>query len=216
MDTAPTAVVIERTDASATIEPDATPEEPKGAHAIEFGFGGFLRSGIAESGVVGVTAFLEEGLGKSVFLRLAALAGQAPANGLRMTWAAGSVATCMGSDGNYARGSGLRLDLCGGLDAGATFVASGTGGSPPNVGQSLPYIAFGPSVGLRAELGTGAALTFRFGLGLNVARDQFTDSTGTLVEPPLASLHLELDISFDLPRGRSASRVASTSGTLAR
>jgi hypothetical protein len=209
MDSAPPAVVIEKTDASGTSDADAAQEEPTGAHAIEFGVGGFLRSGIAESGVVGITPFLAEGLGKNVFLRLAGLVGQAPASGQRTTWVAGSVATCLATEGNYARGTGLRLDLCGGLDAGATFLASGTGGTPPDAAQSLPYIAFGPSVGLHAGLGTGAALTFRFGVGFNVARDQFTDPTGTLVAPPIASLHLELDVSFDLPHGRSATRVAS-------
>src|SRR6185437_3913370 len=123
-------------------------------------------------------------------------------------WIAGRLDACFQTTGNYARGNGMRLDLCAGIDGGATFVGSGTGGAPPTAGQTLPSIAVGPSVALHGELGRDAALTVRFGAGLNIARDSFEDGTGDGSEPPLATLQLEVDFSWSLPSGGSRPLVA--------
>ncbi len=199
---APVVVMTEspvRRDETAAGAPEP---EPPGAHSVDLGVGSFLRSGVGPSGVFGVSPFVTDRIGEDVFLRLAASLGTSPASGLHMTWVTGRLDTCGTISGNYAAGSGLQLDVCGGADVGATFVRSGSGGNPPLLAQTLPYIDFGPSVDLRAELGAKVALTLRVGLGLNVARDAFIDTTGSSIQPPLAAIHLELDLSWVLPGRR--------------
>jgi len=177
----------------ASLEAEAPPE----AHAVDLGIATFLRSGVASSGVVGFSPFVTDELGRDVFVRIAGFLGEAPESGLRLTWAAGRLDTCSETAGNYASGSGLRLDLCGGADVGATLIAATAAGP----GQSLPFVDIGPSVDLRADVGPNAALLLRASAGLSVARDAFVDSTGASYQPPLATFDLEIALSWTLPEG---------------
>ncbi len=181
---------------------DDSPFQPRAraASGVEFGVGGFLHSGIAESGVAGFSPFVTDPIGDNVFLRMALEVGKAPSSGLQMLWLAGRLDACWATSGNYSSGGGMRLDLCGGADAGATLVSAGTGGDPPATEQTLLYVDVGPTVDLRAEIGEAAAVTLRFGLGLNIARDSFVDGSGDSTQPPIVALHFELDLSWLLPR----------------
>ncbi|HEX4445229.1 MAG TPA: hypothetical protein VH044_00775 [Polyangiaceae bacterium] len=181
--------VAPRPESSSPAEP-AAPRE--GAH-VDLGVGSFLRSGVGTSGVVGISFFVTDPISDDVVLRIAISGARSPAGGLHMTWAAGRLDTCLVAGGNYARGGGLALDLCGGFDAGATFMASTS-----DAAQTAPYIDFGPSVDLRAEVGRQVALTLRVAGGLNIARDSFIDASGAQVAPPLATLQIELDLSWAL------------------
>jgi hypothetical protein len=206
MDAAPPTATItpryaEERPATPSIEPAPSPE----AHAVELGMGTFLRSGVASGGVVGLSPLVTDELGREVFVRIAASVGQPAQGGLHLTWVAGRLDTCSEMLGNYAAGSGLRLDLCGGADVGATFI----GATKANVAQSLPFVDIGPSVDLRAETGPHAALLLRAALGLSVARDTFVDETGAAYQPPLVDLDLEIALSWSLPGEPSGPLVAA-------
>jgi hypothetical protein len=197
MDAAPPPPIVIESDTQA--RPPASPIEPDEApraHAVDLGIATFLRSGIASSGVTGISPFVAAELGRDVFVRLAASVGQAPANGLHLTWLAGRLDTCSEMAGNYAAGSGLRFDLCGGADVGATFIPSSAGSGPL---QTLPFVDIGPSFDLRAELGESAAILLRAGAGISIARDSFMDASGESFQPPLLSLDVEIALSWTVP-----------------
>jgi hypothetical protein len=208
MDAAPPPPIVIASDAQvprppSPIEPDEVPR----AHAVDLGLATFLKSGIAASGVTGISPFVAAELGRDVLVRLAASVGQAPDSGLHLTWVAGRLDTCSEMAGNYAAGSGLRFDLCGGADAGATLV-SAADGSPL---QTLPFVDVGPSFDLRAELGESAAILLRAGAGINIARNSFQDASGTSFQPPLLTLDVEVALSWTLPGSEPrAPRIAAS------
>jgi hypothetical protein len=188
-----------------TVDPEPVPR----AHAVDLGVATFFRSGVASSGVVGLSPFVTDELGRDVFVRIAGFVGQAPANGAQLTWVAGRLDTCAEVFGNYAAGSGLRLDLCGGADVGASLIAA----SSESAAQSLPYIDIGPSVDLRAEVGPSAAILLRGSAGLSIARDLFVDPTGATYQPPLATFDLEVAFSWTLPSHQPSARFAAATST---
>jgi hypothetical protein len=192
MDAAPPPTIVAEPETQ--VRTVAEPDEPPRAHAVDLGFATFLKSGIADSGVTGISPFVTDELGRDVLVRIAVSVGQAPASGLHLTWLAGRLDTCWANSGNYAVGSGLRFDLCGGADIGSTFIPSTTASAP----QTLPFIDIGPSFDLRAELGPNAAFLLRTGAGVNVARDSFVDSTGASFQPPLFTLDVEVALSWTL------------------
>ena len=189
--------------------PEAAPEVPKGDEnaPLELGIGTFLMSGGGAGGYLGVTPFLVVDVGQAVFLRPSIGIGQSVATNLSSTWAAGRLDTCMRLPGRYATRGGLQLDLCGGADVGVSFMDSGTlAGSPPQ-SQTLPYVDLGPSVDLRAEVGT-LAVTLRGVAGVNVAREAYDDVNGTRIEAPTLSWRLEVDFSWVFYTARKEALVA--------
>ena len=200
---------------AATIQPQVAEGRPSAAsigsapvppaHAVDLGMATFLRTGIASGGVIGLSPFVADELGRNVFVRIAAAVGQPAQGGLHLTWVSGRLDTCSEMLGNYASGSGVRLDLCGGADVGAAFIGS----NEASPAQSLPILDIGPSLDLRAETGPHAALLLRAAFGLNVDRDTFVDQTGTSSEPPLANLDLEIALSWSLSSEPSASLAAA-------
>lgn len=195
----PPAAIVEHQEQEQPGAPAPEPEPPTRAHAVDLGVGTFLLSGVASGGVVGFSPFVSDELGRNVFVRIAAAVGQGPATGLHLTWVAGRLDTCSETLGNYAEGSGLRLDLCGGADVGGTFIASGSVAPA----QTLPFLDVGPSADLRAEVGASAAIVLRAAVGLSIARDLFVDATGATYQPPLATVNLEIAFSWTLPTGPS-------------
>jgi hypothetical protein len=166
---------------------------------VELGVGTFLLAGVASSGVVGLTPYLIDGVGQDVFLRLGIGLGESTGSITHMTWAAGRLDTCLAMPGNYAAGSGLQFDLCGGADVGFTVIALDTQPlSLPQRGQTLPYVNLGPSADLRAEFGANAAFSLRGVLGINIARDPYFDGSGSRVDPPLGAARVELGFSWKL------------------
>ena len=203
MDAAPPAIVAEP-DAQMRPAPPLEADRSSQSHVVDLGVATFLKSGIADAGVTGVAPFVAVGLGPDVFLRVAGAVGQQPASDRHLTWLTGRLAACAATAGNYAVGSGLRLDLCGGASVGATIVASTSAGPA----QTLPYADVGPSVDLRAELGPSAALLLGVGAGVEVARGSFVDAAGASVEPPLLTLDVEVALSWTLP-GEDRSRLSA-------
>ena len=165
------------------------------APELEVGLGTFFMAGGATGGYVGATPFLIDELGEAVSLRPALVLGEALPSTLPSYVAAARFDTCARLPGNYTHGAGIQLDLCGGIDAGLFYVPSGTQQGAPTNAQMVPYIDLGPSVGLRAEVGR-LAVMLRAAGGINVARDDYVDASGTRTEMPLPTLRFELDFSW--------------------
>jgi hypothetical protein len=83
----------------------------------------------------------------------------------------------------------VQLDMCGGADIGLTFL---------DAGQDLTLVAPGPSMDLRGELGGSLAVALRLVGGVNLIRQQFTESSGLRDQVPLWSGRIELAFSWDL------------------
>jgi hypothetical protein len=194
-------VVAEPSDPTPAAAPPAD-EAPStsSAHAgrtgrpLELGATTFLLSGIGTSGVLGISAFFEDPLSTDVVLRVGLAAGKSFDGDLPTTWLGGRLDTCWAATGNYATGQGLTFGLCGGADVGATLFG-GAGGRP---GQTLPFIAVGPSAELGAELGARATLLLRAGVGLSIARDSFVDGSGERIDPSLGVERAEVGLSWKI------------------
>jgi hypothetical protein len=154
-------------------------------------------SGGGAGSYAGASPFLVAELSQSILLRPSVAFGQSLSSALRSSWAAARFDTCVRIPGAYTPGSGLQLDLCGGIDAGLSYVASGTQAGEPSTGQTLPYVSLGPSVDLRAEIGS-RAVTLRAAIGADVAREGYTDVTGARVDATPWPVRLELGFSWDL------------------
>jgi hypothetical protein len=144
-----------------------------------------------------VSPFLVAEMGHDILLRPSLAFGQATGTALRSTWGGARMDTCLRVAGLYATGNGIQLDLCGGVEAGVSYVASGTESGAPSSGQTLPYVALGPSVDLRAELGT-AAVTLRGVVGYDLAGESYIDASGTQLYAPPVPVRLEVGFSWDL------------------
>jgi hypothetical protein len=97
----------------------------------------------------------------------------------------------------------IMFDLCGGAELG--FMHFDTPSLPEGkmastTNSTLPYLALGPSVSLRGELGGGLALDLRGVADLNVVREGFseTGTTNLTVTPSLFIGRGELGLSWEL------------------
>jgi hypothetical protein len=110
---------------------------------------------------------------------------------------AGRLDTCARLPGRYASRDGIQLDLCAGPDVGVSLVSAGKLPGNPSSDKSLPYVNLGPSLDLHGEVDNVAVL-LRGVFGVNVARESFSDVTGTQVEASPIAWRLELDFSWAL------------------
>jgi hypothetical protein len=163
---------------------------------LELGLGGFLLSGGPAGGYSGITAFFLSDWGQGVFVRPSLLFGQSTGSPVSSTLGGLRVDVCTRLQGNYVRGSGIQLDLCGGTDAGWAVLQPGTLPGDPTSSLGMPYIHVGPSVDLRAELGR-AAITLRTVAGFDVTQSSYVDVTGARVYAPMWPLRIELAVSWD-------------------
>jgi hypothetical protein len=118
---------------------------------VELGVGTFLLAGVGSSGVVGLSPFVTDSLSEAVFLRISVAVGESPQSVMRMTWAAGRLDTCLAVPGHYAERNGLRLDLCGGLDAGFTYISSATLPDAPHDGSRRAWPQCDPGTVCRRD-----------------------------------------------------------------
>jgi hypothetical protein len=162
---------------------------------IELGAGAFLMVGGGAGSYAGVTPFLVDEVSHGVFLRPSIEVGTTLATNVSSTFVSGRFDTCARLPGRYAARNGIQLDLCGGPEAGASFIAAGTlPGNPPS-DKTLPYVNLGPSLDLHGEIDRLAVL-LRGVFGVNIAKESFTDVTGTQVEAQAIAWRLELDFSW--------------------
>jgi hypothetical protein len=157
----------------------------------EAGVGGFLMTNSGVGAVAGASPFVFIETGRGVFVRpsFAVGATTTPPQGSRSSalWMSGRVDTCGRLPGLYSVDRGIQLDLCLGSDVGA---AAGT--------VTIPYVAVGPSIDLRGELGGHLAATLRGVGGLNLTTTGSTSQTVNGLYQPLWSGRLEFALSWSL------------------
>lgn len=197
----------------AVAEPPS-PEHDRSLHheegrSLELGAGVFLMSGSGGGALSGPVLFAMIESAHGIFLRPSLAIGQTvsslpPSDVRSATWGAGRLDTCLRLPGLYSLHQGMQLDVCAGGDAGMThiYAASGT---------DLPYLALGPSVELHGELGGRLSALLRGAAGIDLLRGSYVDNTGATQQPPLASVRLELALSWDV-QADSGARTTDTQG----
>lgn len=178
---------------------DAPPRPPEHG-ALELGLGAFLLSGGAAGGYLGATPFVMIDAGQGVYVRPSLVIGQSTSTTIHSWLAGGRIDTCARLEGNYRAGSGIQLDLCGGIDAGLARVDAGAADGDPASALTLPYLDLGPSIDLRGELGQ-LAVTVRAVAGFDVTGSSYVDVTGATMQAPRVPLRIELAFSWDLHGG---------------
>jgi hypothetical protein len=136
-------------------------------HTLELGATGFVMWGAGGGAVAGASPFLLIEVAKGVFVRPSIAIGETlPSAEPAITWAVTRADGCLRMAGLYTNLQGMQLDLCGGVDAGMVDVH----------GKALPYLAMGPSMDLRGELGGDLAVTLRGLFGVNAVHEDSLDT----------------------------------------
>ena len=150
-------------------------------HSVEVGASGFLMTGSGGGLVMGASPFALFEVSRGVFLRPSiAVGGTLPGQEPVVTWASSRFDGCLRVAGMYTNLHGMQLDFCGGADLGVI------------VGdRAFPYMAIGPSVDLRGELGGDLAVILRGLFGFNVIHEDELDT-------PLLAGRGELALSWRL------------------
>jgi hypothetical protein len=160
--------------------------------ALELGVSGFLMTGTGGGAMVGPSPFLYIEAGHGIFLRPSLAFGQTltslPPGNISGTFIGSRFDTCARLPGLYASRSGMQIDMCGGADLALTLLDSG---------QSLPFVAVGPSLDLRGELGGNLAVALRGVAGLNLLQQAFIEN-GESQTVPSWSGRAELALSWSL------------------
>ncbi|MBV9947855.1 MAG: hypothetical protein JOZ69_13460, partial [Myxococcales bacterium] len=125
-------------------DPDReSPSRRDEGETLELGAGTFLMTGTGGGLATGVTPFMLVEAGKGFFIRPALLFGESlPSSGPDVTLATTRGDACLRVTGLYTSRNGMQLDLCAGADLGVVRTS-----------RTVPYLAFGPSLDLRGELG---------------------------------------------------------------
>jgi hypothetical protein len=163
---------------------------------LELGAGAFLMTDTGAGALLGPVVFVVIEAGSGVFLRPSLAFGESltslpPSDVKSAAWGAGRFDVCLRVPGLYAKRRGMQLDMCGGADAGMTHVEAQSG-------TNLPFLAVGPSLDLRGELGGRLSAVLRLVAGVELIRSSFVDLSTTSVQAPLASGRLELAFSWDV------------------
>jgi hypothetical protein len=167
-------------------QPDEEPSRRDEPATKELGIGGFVMSGVGGgSALLGASPFFDMAVGRVVLLRPSVAVGESlPGAGPQTFWAALRLDGCFRVVGQYTSRRGLQMDMCGGIDVGFLEEQSGAG-------QSAPYVAPGPSVDLRGELGGDLAVILRGVAGVNVVH--------ILADTPIFSGRGEIALAWSLP-----------------
>jgi hypothetical protein len=202
--TSPSAVIAASAPGEAPWPAPETNEKPppeaewylhhEDARSLELGAGAFLLTGTVGGALLGPTAFVVVETGRGVFLRpsvaLGATVAALPSSGPRSTWATSRLDVCLRIPGFYPHRQGIQIDGCAGGDAGLSFLDN------PSQ-QTVPYLALGPSLDLRGELGQLSAV-LRGVFGVSPVRTGFADNAGNQLESSLWSGRVELALSWSV------------------
>jgi hypothetical protein len=174
---------------------------------LETGAATFLMGGTGTGALAGPSIFAFVELGGGVFFRGALAVGRTlealkPATDVYGTIGISRFDACFRLPGLYLDRRGLQLDACGGADMGFLHFDAmsanqyGTQAGPVDA-RTIPFLALGPSLGMRGDLASDLAVEVRGVLGLNLIRESFTDPVaGTFVDPPIFGGRVELGLSW--------------------
>ena len=186
---------------------------PLGERTLELGAGAFLMGGAGSGVLSGPSLFGVFEVGRGWFLRPGLFVGRtlegtssAPLGPMGAdiavfaTLVAARFDACGRIAGFYIERHGIQLDVCGGGELGFQIfdsLAGEMGASTPSHSSlgPLAFLAFGPSVSLRGELGNGLAVTLRGVLNFNVFYKE--DDGGAISQSPFVGRG-ELGLSWQL------------------
>ena len=181
----------------------------EGSRSFEIGVASFLMGGTGTGVLVGPEVFTVFEVGNGVFLRPTIAFGRTlqtlkPTGDVYGTWGVTRFDTCIRIPGLYMDRRGIQLDLCGGTDIGflhfdqsSSYSSSFADTAQPAEARTIPFLALGPSIGLRGELAGDLAVEIRGVGGLNVIRESFFDPAfGARVDPPLFNARVELALAW--------------------
>jgi hypothetical protein len=156
-------------------------DNPEDGRTVEFGVTMAVMGGLGSGVMAGPTLYSSIEVGRGFFLRPALLIER----GLQGTSAEADIGTVVATRFDACgRVSGfhikvIQLEICGGGEIGFMHIDAPSEPSSATVFASsttLPFLAFGPSMSLRGELGGGLALVLRGVADLNALSEQFTDN----------------------------------------
>ncbi len=191
--------------------PEAFPllKHDAGSRSLEIGVASFLMGGTGTGVLAGPQVFTVFEVGNGVFLRPTVAFGRTmeslkPTGDVYGTWGVTRFDTCIRVPGLYMDRRGMQLDLCGGADIGflhfdhSGSTSSFADGTPPqSAARTIPFLALGPTLGLRGELAGDLSVEIRGVGGLNVVRESFYDPAfGARVDPPLFNARVELALAW--------------------
>jgi hypothetical protein len=186
---------------------------PLGERTLELGAGAFLMGGAGSGVLSGPALFGVFEVGRGWFLRPGLFVGRtlegtgsAPVGpmgtdiAVNATLVAARFDACGRIAGFYIERHGIQLDVCGGGELGFQLFDSlagevGTSTASRSSLAPLAFLAFGPSVSFRGELGNGLAVTLRGVLNFNVFYKE--DDGGAISQSPFVGRG-ELGLSWQL------------------
>ena len=179
--------------------PEVTPEHDWYLHhneerTLEAGLAGFLMTGPGGTAIGGFAPFVVVEASHGIFLRPSVVVGESMASlsssrEARADIATGRFDTCVRMPGLYTQHRGMQLDACAGAELGAMLID----GSP-----TVPFLATGPSLELRGELGSALSATLRGLAGVTLLREGYVDPSGSYVDLVGWTGRVELAISWGL------------------
>lgn len=181
-------------------------EHPDDKRSIEVGFSAILMGGTGTGALAGPSMFTVIEIGRGVFLRPAlavarTLESLKPTGDVYGTLGIARFDACLRLPGLYLDRRGMQLDACGGADIG--FLHFDAQSAAPDAqaatvdARTIPFLAMGPSLGLRGELGNDLSVEIRGVAGLNLIRETFQDqAAGSHVDPPLLGGRAETGLSW--------------------
>jgi hypothetical protein len=182
-------------------------KHPEDARSFELGVSTQLISGTGAGTIAGASIFAVTEAADGWFLRPSLGVGRttqelSPQSDVYATWGAARFDACKRLPGNYLERRGIQLDLCGGGDLGflhfdAPTPAPGSA-VPPGDARTIPFVALGPSLALRGELGSELSALVRGTTELNVIRESFADASGSNVTPAWLLYRAEVGLSWRL------------------
>jgi len=166
---------------------------------IEVGLESFLMGGTGGGPVLGPAVYGIFEVGHGIFVRPTFIVGHSvgtiPASA-PATFGGVRLDACARLPGYYREHRGLQLDLCIGGETGFSELDSREAalGSP----TTLPFLALGPSFGLRGELGNSLSATIRGVTEVSFLRDPVTLTSGQSVIPGILVGRAEVGLSWAL------------------
>jgi hypothetical protein len=193
------------------LPPDKPPPEAatflrhdKSERTVELGLASFVMGGTGGGAIVGASPFGVFETAHGFFLRPAFFIGHSAGNfstGLDApaTFIGSRFDACARLPGMYREHSGIQLDLCLGTEFGFSRLDDGdVPASASSSNPTLPFVAVGPAIGMRGELGSNLSAIVRAVGELSLLRDGVALAEGGYLSPPLAAGRAEVGLSWSL------------------
>ncbi len=168
-----------------------------GERTVEIGLDGFVMAGTGGGAVVGPSIYGIFESGRGLFLRPALLGGHSIGGLSRLdapgTFFGSRLDACGRVPGMYREHIGLQLDLCLGADVGFSRLDAGVAQS-----STVPFVAIGPSLGFRGELGSRLSAVIRGVADVSLVSDRVMLASGAPMSTSTLVVRGEAGLSWSL------------------